>query len=166
MSKKKQKAGATASYARGILTIDLPHARDPVVWRQEIKDVMRISFALQHLPGGDRALVLRTDGGAEQIIASFDKSEAADEALDAVRDILLKPQKTMPGWMRGLLRLIKWIAIIFIVIWVIGFGIRFYLNFMAVSAMQEMQQNAANAPKKEIPEGVPLIADDYLEAPE
>lgn len=166
MSKKKQKSGATASYARGVLTIDLPDARDPMLWRQEIKDVTRISFALQHLPGGDRALVLRADGGSEQIIATFDHSEAADEALAAVREILLRPQGTIPGWLRGLLRIAKWIAIVFIVIWLVGFGIRFYLNFMAVSAMQEMQQKSENEPKKEIPEGVPLIADDYLEAPE
>ncbi|HCM83163.1 MAG TPA: hypothetical protein PKW15_04075 [Alphaproteobacteria bacterium] len=160
---KKNKSGANATYVRGILTIDLPHAISPVLWRQEIKDVTHISFALQVLPGGERALVLRANDGAEQIIASFGNQAAADEALAALREILLNPQSSGQAWRRGLWRILKWLVIVVLLWWAARFAMSLYVTLEAQKIVQEAESETAkaNAP----PEGVPIIADDYLQAP-
>lgn len=158
---KKHTSQAHATYTRGILTIDLPRAKEPVLWRQEIKDISRISFSLQTLANGERALVLRADDGAEQIIATFDQPAAADEALAALREILLRPHSGKP-W-RGLLRIVKWLFILLLLWWLIQFAIHLYFMADVNKAMQEAVHTAQQT--NETPTGVPLIADDYLPEP-
>lgn len=173
MSKAKNKYQPSASYRGGILTIDLPNATSPVLWRQEIRDVSRISFTLQLLPSGEHALILRANDGAEQVIATFRDKAAADEALTALRDTLLNPQSGLKKALRILWRVIKWMLILLLIIFGIRFAIYFYFN-MKISEAVEQNMTAEQAAVTETapaaetlpPQGVPLVADDYLQAPD
>lgn len=161
---KKNKQESNAIYARGILTIDLPNAKEPVLWRQEIRDLTQVSFALQILANGDRALVLRANDGAEQIIATFDNQDTANEALAALRGTLLKSQTDAAGTaIRKIWKILKWVLVLLIIWFCLRFAFNVYVNMMAAQVIENVKtgQTTGQAP----PEGVPLIADDYLKDP-
>jgi len=107
MSKREPTHPARAIYARGILTLDLPAACDPIIWRQQIKNIASIAFALHQLPDSSIALVLRMPDAAEQIIATFDSLPAAENTLAALRTILVRPRRKLI-----LLNVLKWLVIL------------------------------------------------------
>jgi hypothetical protein len=154
----KHKHLATAHYARGILTLDLPGATEPTLWRQEIKQISTLSFALQTLSNAEQALVLRAAGGAEQIVATFQKPEAADAAMAALRKTVFSKRKG--GWLGRIL----WLVLLGLVLWFVG---QVALQTWIQVQLQSAQTNAAGAmpAKPELPEGIPVPADQYLTPP-
>jgi len=123
MSKRVPTRPARAIYARGILTLDLPAACDPIIWRQQIKNITSIAFALHQLPDSNIALVLRMPDAAEQIIATFDSLPAAENTLAALRAILVRPQRKFI-----LLNVLKWLVILCLVWLSLRLGIELGLD--------------------------------------
>jgi hypothetical protein len=121
-----------AVYVRGVLTLDLPTARDPVLWRQEIKNISTIIFSIHPLDNHDYGLILRVADGADQIIATFDNPDDADQALDTLRKILLKARKNFI-----LLYIIKWLLILILL------GLTIRLGFLL--GIIHSQQNPMTA---------------------
>jgi len=134
-----------AAYARGILTLDLPTAREPVLWRQEIRNISTITFSLHQLNDYDRALILRVADGAEQIIATFDNAAAADDALDALRGILLRPRSKF-----SLLNIFKWLVVLGLLWLVLVFGLNIGMNVVPPTP-PEAQQAAPPSPPTAAP---------------
>lgn len=174
--KNKQQRPPQAFYARGILTLDIPTAREPVLWRQEIKKAANISFALHELPQGGRSLILRAgEGSAEQIIATFDAREAADTALDVLRTLLLK--KRRGGFWNFVCTLLKWLMI-WLIISAVDVAILFAVQIVAVRSSPVVTQStlavpsplppsAQSAPPQsvEAARSLPAPPDNTLQAP-
>lgn len=120
-----------AIYRNRILTLDLPNARYPVIWRQEMKNISSLSFALHPEDNGDTALVLRAGDGAEQIIASFDHPDKADAALSVLR-VLLTRQRN--GW-KNIVKVILFLVGVWLAL-CLAFNL--YLNGVAAQAVKEV----------------------------
>ena len=138
---KKSKLSPHAFFRGSVLTLDLPAAREPVLWRQEVKNANGVAFSLLLEPDGTRALILRMKDGSEQIIAIFDDVSAANDALAVLRGVLLKQSK--PGIF---IRILKWMGIV-ILLWILlRMSIFMIANSWVTSAMDRVSAQTVTIP--------------------
>jgi len=138
MNKREPARQARVIYARSTLTLDLPAACDPIIWRQQIKNIASIAFALHQLPDSNIALVLRMPDAAEQIIATFDSLPAAEDTLAALRTILVRPRRKSI-----LLNVLKWLVILGLFWLALHVGIQVGLNSQSAHAVPVAPQTLA-----------------------
>jgi hypothetical protein len=136
MKNKPLETTARASYENHILTLDLPRALQPMLWRQEIKNISNVSFWLAEQPNGERTLLMKISSGPEQTIARFTDIAAAEESLGAVREIFINGKVKKSFWWK-LIKIIVWV----LVIWFVG---TFF--FQLIYGINMIKQGAANAP--------------------
>lgn len=110
MSQKINKT-ASASYERNVLTLDLPRASQPMLWRQEIKNMANVVFWASSNAEG-HVLLMRVGNGAEQSIARFANADLAEEALAAVRKIFIS-KKSGKSFLSGLLKVVFFLALLY-----------------------------------------------------
>jgi hypothetical protein len=156
----KNKTAAQAVYHRGLLTLDLPDAREPILWRQEIKDLSHVIFTLQTADNGEKSLVLRQRDGGEQVIAVFNNPKAADAAMAVLRPVLMPRQKK-----NIFLRVLKWLLILLAIYLCVRLAIFITQNVIANQIVQQVMTEQDQSGLNIAPQGVPLLADDYLQAP-
>ncbi len=176
-----------AAYERNILTLDLPNAAQPVLWRREISDINQLSFTLAQ-DNNLHALIYQSAGETDwQTIATFNDRDSATAALQAVRNVLFQPRRApkyaggiaRPRWVRGPL---KWalLAINGLLVLIGMLAIVVVLRALWLQRSQQAAQLPAQtaaapvavapapaAPDEpaEIPGGRPLPADQYLAPP-
>ncbi|MEM9470078.1 MAG: hypothetical protein AAF988_07935 [Pseudomonadota bacterium] len=88
LKKKQNNNGLAASVSEGYLVLSLPHAIEPVVWRQSLEKIGSALFEIKS--GKDDAfnLVLKKTKTTSDIIASFEDKEEAIDALNAASNAL------------------------------------------------------------------------------
>lgn len=150
-------------------------ANPPLVWQFDLERNHSFTIALQG-EGGDWELGITSPKGEFYPIAHFPSREDAEEALNKIQKILLKKKRS---WFWSLMR---WLLILLFIglIWVV-FGFFKTLspmlslgdvNLGAVQNLAPAQMMPAQQPviprtvaPADIKPGVPLSADDILQAP-
>lgn len=157
----------TVIYRRNVLTLDLPHAREPILWRQAMKNMDGMTVTVQAMPEGGYGLAMRIGDTAEQVVAVFDDVKDAHGVRDELRKIMLKSDRRARGPIGLLWSWIKWPLIIIFLLFATYIGLRTQAQMAAQTAvsqaLSETQITQQAAP--EVPGGVPILADDYLTIP-
>ena len=139
MKSKTNPKIARASYEKGILTLDLPRATQPMLWRQEIRNISTSLFWVAAQDNGTYALIMRLGTkGEDQIIAYFTETEIAEISLSAIREIFITYKKKHGFW--GIL-----FRILFL-IFMLGLISFTYHLADTLAAAGAIQHEVANAP--------------------
>ena len=88
LKKKQNNNGLAASVSEGYLVLSLPHAIEPVVWRQSLEKIGSALFEIKSGKEDTFNLVLKKTKTTSDIIASFEDKEDAIDALNAASNAL------------------------------------------------------------------------------
>jgi len=180
LKRKEVSNQITASVSDGYLVLSLPHAIEPVIWRQSLEKIGSATFEVKQGKDDSYELTLKKTKTTSEAIASFDKKDDAIEALTAASNALhsKKSVKTtkvkektakkssdveeLPKTESGEGQ--KWLIAVLAAIIVIG--LYFYLTTLiperniGIGTTNNAVTNAQ--PNNPNQTGVPVSADDFL----
>lgn len=143
------------------------NAEPPKVWRADMKKLTTATLELRSDNGKYRLVMIAQSG--EEEVASFNERESGTAALQAVMQAMLSPgtssasaaaapvvqEKKKGGFFRTLIKVILWMAAIFVAMVVVG-GLLFSQKLG--ENLSTMQLDRAGIAL----EGAPTTADDYF----
>lgn len=152
----------SAKVVDGTLVLNLPNAKNPLIWRLDLRQVTSSAFEVRQ-DNDNYALILRASENDVRDIASFASRKKALKALMAAGRALEEGQqgttltraRMSPGkWILGLLL----VGVIIFAYDIITSPALQTANFAVPNTAQTSQENTAPVT------GVPVTADDFLKS--
>ena len=146
------------------LVASFMNAEPPKVWRADMKKLTTATLELRSDDGRYRLVMIAQSG--EEEVASFTDRDSGTAALQAVMNAMLSPsatsaavpapqEKKKGGFFRTLLKVVLWVAAIFVAMIVAG-GL--LLSQKGAQMMSTMEFDRGGIAR----EGAPTTADDYF----
>ncbi len=150
------------------LTLYLPNAIKPCVWRMNIKKLSETSIEIDERDGV-YVLISRDLDGVTKAISGFQNRDDALNVLSLILGALMDKKSVQAtnsyaSFFKNILKFLKWIVIILIVIWLGFFILKIFEGpVVTIPEFTQTQQERVTDPSGNLELGVPIDVDELFQ---